>query len=180
MRRTEYTYWQPEFSVGVEEIDNQHKELLNLVNDSINHSTGNTKAERNFFDKIIRIGIDYLKTHFSTEEQIMIKTGYHGYGAHKTEHDAMVKTLTDLIDNIESGKTSLNLLEFSLYLRDWFLNHIPAFDKPAEEYFKQGANVQSNLSPETSPVNRKDGGPLSGLFLPAGAYILAPPGLQPG
>jgi hemerythrin len=128
--------------VGVEKIDNQHKELLNLVNDSINHSTGNAGAERNFFDRIIRIGVDYLKTHFFTEEQIMLQTGYPGYDAHKAEHDAMVKNLTDTIANIESGKTPLNLLEFSLFLRDWFLNHIPSFDKPAEECFKRGRGPQ--------------------------------------
>jgi hemerythrin len=138
MQKTEYTVWRSEFSVGVEEIDNQHKELLNLVNDSINHSTGNTEAERSFFDRIIRIGINYLQNHFSTEEQIMIKTGYQGYDAHKIEHDAMIKNLTEIIDNIEAKKTTLNLLQFSLFLRDWFLNHIPSFDKPAEECFKRG------------------------------------------
>jgi hemerythrin len=142
MQKTEYIVWRPEFSVGVEEIDNQHKELLNLVNDSINHSTGNAESERNFFDTIIRIGVNYLQNHFSTEEQIMVKTAYQNYDAHKKEHDDMIKTVSDMIDDIESGKTPLNLLRFSLFLRDWFLNHIPTFDKPTEECFKRGYGIQ--------------------------------------
>jgi hemerythrin len=138
MQKTEYVFWRSDFSVGVEKIDNQHKELLNLVNDSISRCTGNAETERIFFDKIIRIGLNYLKDHFSTEEQIMIKTGYQNYDEHKTEHDNMIKNVTDMVNDIESGKTPLNLLRFTLFLRDWFLNHIPVFDKSAEDYFKGG------------------------------------------
>jgi hemerythrin len=140
MQKTGYVFWRPEFSVGVEKLDNQHKELLNLVNDSISCCTGNAETERIFFDKIIRIGLDYLENHFSTEEQIMIKGGYQHYHTHKTEHDNMIKNVTNMVNDIESGKTPLNLLQFALFLRDWFLNHISTFDKPAEDCFKDGYN----------------------------------------
>jgi hemerythrin len=146
MKKTDYIVWIPEYSVGVELIDNQHKELMNLVNDSISHCTGDDKAEKNFFDTMINVyAITHITDHFATEEDIMIKTGYRKYQEHKKEHDDVVEKLRGAIQDIVSGKLDLDLRGFSFFLRDWFLEHIPNFDKPTEEYFKMDAeNVPKN------------------------------------
>ncbi|MDR2028401.1 MAG: bacteriohemerythrin [Treponema sp.] len=163
MKKAEYIYWRMEFSVGVEEIDNQHKELLNFVNDSLNHCTGDREAEKKYFMKAIAVGLEYLKKHFSTEENIMTLTGYEKYKDHKTEHDLLIENLSSLIHDVEAGIQPLDLPKISFFLRDWFLNHIPMFDKPTEECFKKGYLSNSpdrrrqsryQYSPPRSPANR--------------------------
>jgi hemerythrin len=141
MKKAEYIHWRAEFSVGVEEIDNQHKELLNFVNDSLNHCTGDIETERKYFIKAIYVGLEYLKRHFSTEENIMTLMAYQNYKEHKAEHDTFIENLTATVHDIEAGLLPLDLSKISFFLRDWFLNHIPLFDKPAEECFKKGAAI---------------------------------------
>jgi hemerythrin len=147
MDHTGYITWKKEYSVGVDEIDNQHKELLNLTNNTINHCTGDKAAKWDYFNRIVRMGIENIRHHFSTEEAIMIKTNYPGLAEHQAEHAAMLSRITELLAEIESGKRELDLLEIAAFIRDWILSHIPSFDKNAAEYFRKGTREQEQSCP---------------------------------
>jgi hemerythrin len=134
----DYIVWLPEYSIGVAEIDYQHKELLNLMNYIINHCTGNKREEMEFFDKTIDGAIENLARHFSTEEKIMEKTNYPKYNEHKKEHDKLTEELTGMIEGIKNGTIELKLAEIISFLKKWMLNHIPQYDREAKEYFLKG------------------------------------------
>jgi hemerythrin len=128
--------WSNTFSVGIKVIDDQHKELLNLVNDMFNHVVGNEAAERAYFREIIQKAIDYVKVHFSTEEKIMLHTNFSGYAEHKKEHDAFVLAVIDKVRDFEAGKR-LTLTDFTRFLKEWILAHIAVMDKQYFAYFRQ-------------------------------------------
>jgi hemerythrin len=138
MVKRNYVSWSQDYSIGVDEIDRQHKDLLNLINYVINHCTGNEKEEKDFFDGIIENVIKHLKEHFSTEEKIMKKTNYPAYNEHKEKHTAMLNELAGILEKIEEGKIALNLFELTDFLKNWILDHIPTQDKKASEYFQKG------------------------------------------
>jgi hemerythrin len=138
MAKMNYVSWRQEYSVGVDEIDYQHKDLLNLVNYAMNHCTGNKEEERKFFDGIIENVIKHLKDHFSTEEKIMEKTNYPKYNEHKDEHDKTIDFLIKNTEEIKQGKIELNLFEITEYVKNWILGHVPEHDKEASVYFKKG------------------------------------------
>ncbi|MDR2303251.1 MAG: bacteriohemerythrin [Treponema sp.] len=136
MAQSQFIIWQQSYSVNSEEIDSQHKELMNFVNDTIRHSTGDRKAELEYFSLAIKPGINFLQKHFDTEQAAMLAQNYEGYQSHKTEHEKMIENLTRIHDDVLVGRQALNLLEIALFIRDWFLNHIQEFDQKAKDCFK--------------------------------------------
>jgi hemerythrin len=70
--------WSHSYSMGIKIIDDQHKGLLEFVNDLFNHSTGNEREERDYFKDVIQQAVQYIKQHFATEEKIMIATKFAG------------------------------------------------------------------------------------------------------
>jgi hemerythrin len=141
--KSELVSWSPTFSVGVKLIDDQHKGLLNLVNDMFNHVIGDEEAERAYFQKVIQQAVQYVKVHFATEEKIMIHTKFPGYAEHKKAHDAFVLTVVDNIREFESGN-KFTLSSFTKFLKEWILTHIAIMDKQYFTYFKQIATRKAD------------------------------------
>ena len=66
--------WSEKYSVGIREIDDQHKKLIGLVarlQDAMREGKG--KA---VLDKVLAELIQYTRTHFAAEERIMQTNGY--------------------------------------------------------------------------------------------------------
>ena len=146
-KNKDFITWSPTLACGIKLIDDQHKGLVELVNEMFNHVTGNYVQERDYFNRVIQEAVKYVKTHFATEEKIMLTTKFSGYAEHKKEHDNFVLAVVDNIRDYEAGKR-LTLSSFTRYLRDWILSHIAMMDKQYFEYLKQIAT-------------RKDDGKLS-------------------
>jgi len=142
-QKSELVTWSSTFSVGVKIIDDQHKELLNLVNDMFNHVSGDEEAEHAYFLNVIQKAVQYVKVHFNTEEKIMLHTNFPGYAEHKKAHDAFVLTVVDNVSDFNAGKR-LILSEFTRFLKEWILTHIAIMDKQYFSYFKQIATRKAD------------------------------------
>jgi hemerythrin len=141
--KIKFITWEKEYSVDVLEIDTQHKELMTLINNSINNCTGNSIKEREYFDKAIDMEINFMTEHFKTEEKILEKTQYEKYEEHKKEHEVFLKKIKKLAEEVKEGKKELNLFDLTLYIKEWLLSHILLYDKGAKEYFKEGHKSQT-------------------------------------
>ena len=142
-KKSELVSWSPDFSVGIKLIDDQHKGLINLVNDMFNHVSGYGPEERVYFNKVIQQAVQYVKVHFSTEEKIMIHTNFPGYMEHKRAHDAFVLNVDDSIRNFETGSKFV-LAEFTRFLKEWILTHIAIMDKQYFTYFRRIATRKAD------------------------------------
>jgi hemerythrin len=129
--------------MGVKVLDEQHKGLLEFVNDLFNHATGNEKKERAFFQEVVQQAVQYVKNHFSTEEKYMIATKFPGYANHKKLHDEFTLTIIKSVKEFEAGKR-LVLEKFAYFLKDWILSHIAVIDKQYSEYFHKIATRKEN------------------------------------
>jgi len=135
--------WSATYSVGIKLIDDQHKELLKLVNDMYNHVNNDDEvAERAYFESIIIQVVDYVKIHFATEEKIMKKTKFQGYDGHKKVHDSFILRVVDIINQFDEGKR-IPLITFTHFIKDWILTHIAIMDK---QYFKHLMKIVSSRS----------------------------------
>ena len=142
-RNSELITWSDTFSCGVKLIDDQHKELVRLVNEMFRHVSGNEKQEYNYFTNVIEKAADYIKVHFSTEEKIMLTTKFLGYSAHKRVHDSFIVTVNEHIMGLSSGKR-LSLFSFTKFLKEWVLSHIAVMDKQYFEYLRKTATRKAN------------------------------------
>jgi len=130
----EHISWSNSYSMGVKIIDDQHKGLLDFVNDLFNHATGNEKEEYVYFKDVIQQAVQYVKDHFQTEEKLMIGTKFPGYTEHKKAHDEFTLTIIKSVKDFESGKR-LVLEKFAYFLKDWVLSHVAVMDKQYSDYF---------------------------------------------
>jgi hemerythrin len=137
--------WSNSLSCGIKLIDDQHKGLVNLINEMFNHVTGNEVQEKDYFNRVIVEAVKYVKVHFATEEKIMIATKYSGYDAHKKAHESFVVAVAQNIKDYQEGKR-LTLSAFTRYLKDWVLSHIAVMDKQYFEYFKKLASRKADGS----------------------------------
>jgi hemerythrin len=126
---TNLVTWSATYSVGIKLIDDQHKELFNLVNDMYNHvNNDDEEAERAYFQGVIKQVADYVKKHFATEETIMKRTKFQGYAGHKKAHDSFILNVVDIIEKFNEGKR-VPLISLTHFIKDWILTHIAIMDK---------------------------------------------------
>ncbi len=126
MAANRYLVWKDEYSVGIEEMDNDHKKLLNLINQlqtAVHYYTG-----REFEEKALEELVDYTKTHFNKEEKLLEDNGYADLDAHKLLHKQFIDKVNQFLEQYkqDSELTINDTLEF---LKDWLIKHINGTDK---------------------------------------------------
>ncbi len=125
--------WTNNFSVNNFIIDQQHKKLVDLVNqlhDAMKSGKGK-EALGNIFEKLI----SYTKEHFSYEEKLMESKNYPAFLSHKKIHFDLTNQVIDLKNKFKSGKTSLSI-EVLNFLKNWLTNHILDEDKKYVPFVK--------------------------------------------
>ena len=135
--------WSKTFSCGIRLIDDQHKGLVDLVNEMFNHVSGNEAQEREYFNKIILEAVNYIKVHFATEEKIMKTTGFSGYSEHKLAHENFIVTVVETINDFKYRR-HVSLLSFTKFLKNWILSHIAVMDKQYFEYLRKMATRKAD------------------------------------
>lgn len=117
--------WSAMLSVGVTQFDNEHKKLVDMVNNL--HDAMKTGKGSDVVGKTLDGLISYTATHFAAEERLMQQHGYPAIDKHKGEHTALVKQALEIQKNFKEGKAlPQNLLQF---LKDWLMKHIAGEDK---------------------------------------------------
>ncbi len=134
--------WEPRFSVGIAEIDQQHKNLIGLINrlyeamqPGKQGTFDSTVKELVTQASVIEEMINYSHYHFSTEEKYMGKYLYPGFKEHKKEHESFIGEVGRFKADFDDGKVllSVQIMEF---LKKWLGDHILGTDKRFEPFFQ--------------------------------------------
>ena len=123
--------WDHVLSVGVDEVDDDHRKLVDLFN-MLNHSVteGN---DPEYLAAILEELINCTAWHFSHEERLMLKHGYEGLAEHKEEHKELVKSAKELQQKIlQAG--NLVATEDIEFLERWLTEHILTTDMKMGSY----------------------------------------------
>jgi len=142
-KNLELITWSSTLTCGIKLIDDQHKQLVDMVNDIVTHVAGNEEQEKRYLSEILQKVARYIKEHFATEEKIMITTKFSGYAVHKNAHEKFTQTVAENIKNFASGKR-LSPVFFSRFLKDWILSHIAVMDKQYFEYLRKIATTKAD------------------------------------
>jgi hemerythrin-like metal-binding protein len=118
--------WSNALSTGISEQDNQHKKLIDLIN-QLNEAMQSGKGTE-VMGKVLSELVNYTVYHFSFEEKLMDQHKYEDTAAHKAEHAKFVQTAGDFKKKFDSG-TAVVSVELMNFLRDWLTNHIMKTDK---------------------------------------------------
>jgi len=126
--------WEDKYSVGIQSIDDQHKEIFMLLNKLL-------EAMKMGYANDVTIQIiqeleRYAVIHFQKEEYFFQRFNYQGSAEHITEHQNFIKKIAVLKSEINSGKMILTI-ELLRFLKDWIDHHILVVDKKYSECFRQ-------------------------------------------
>ena len=121
----EYIRWKEDLSVNNTAIDNQHKELFRLINAFYNGIVKQSGKEA--MSKVILDLEAYIITHFSTEEEMMARSGYPKLEEHKAEHQKFIATVADYKKRYNEGRLLLSL-EVTAFIKNWITDHISQTD----------------------------------------------------
>lgn len=128
--------WNPSLSVGVELIDNQHKELFRRI-DGFYDAMKNGRGKDEVLN-VLQFMLDYTVKHFTAEEGIQRNAAYPRYADHKKLHDAFVKDIRDMKAEMEaSGVTVASSSLVGMTLSNWLISHISVEDKKLATYIRE-------------------------------------------
>ncbi len=134
--------WSDELSVGIEEIDEQHKVLLKLINQM--HTAIHERHGSEAVDSILAELIEYTRIHFAVEESLMRILNYSGYIEHHEQHQELLEHVVQLQKKLASGKTAISF-ELMHFLKKWLTQHILEEDMLYSGFFL-AAGVQPKLT----------------------------------
>ncbi len=118
--------WDNNYSVNIQEIDNQHQLLIKLINEL--HDAMKIGKGKEALGSILNELVNYTVYHFGYEEKLFSTYGYSESIQHKAAHDKLVEQVKQIQKEYESGKTVFTL-EVMNFLKDWLSGHIVGTDK---------------------------------------------------
>ena len=113
--------WDYVLSVGVDEIDEDHRKLVGLFN-TLNHSVADGDTP-DYVAALLEELITFTAWHFSHEERLMIVYNYDRYEEHKREHEGLIKSVKKLQDKFRQAEKQLSNDDIE-YLSRWLTAHI--------------------------------------------------------
>ena len=127
--------WDEVLSVQNDEIDNDHRILVDLFN-LLGRSAASGES-REYVEAVLEELIRCAAWHFCHEERLMLKAGYEGLDEHRQEHLELIDSVRDLQDGI-LGTGKLEEEEFE-FLERWLTGHILVADMKFGEYLLEAA-----------------------------------------
>lgn len=118
--------WSPGMSVGVSSLDDQHRQLFELLAEFQRASSAD--AEAALLREVVQGLVDYTKIHFAFEETLLIKHDYPELGIHRAAHRKLAEQVERYAEVASSGAGPLGA-ELYFFLRTWLNGHIRGSDR---------------------------------------------------
>jgi len=123
--------WRDEYKLGIEEVDLEHQELVELINQSYNEAIekGSAMAVMDSLGEIF----SKISAHFALEEKVMRELNYDQYEEHKEDHERLLDSIRDLMEDV----SGLDEEEFGKQLKDWFVSHFSTKDARMHKFLQR-------------------------------------------
>ena len=117
--------WDETLSVEVDEIDEDHRRLVDLFN-ILSHSVAEGDSA-DYIEAVLEELISCTIWHFRHEERLMLLYKYEDFARHKTEHQELIDSAKELQKKFHKENKLLTNEDVE-YLADWLTGHIMGQD----------------------------------------------------
>ncbi|AFG37261.1 bacteriohemerythrin [Spirochaeta africana] len=140
---TRFFRWTEDLATNVELFDQQHQELIRILNDM--HRAVIDGEGRARVGSILDRLLEYTDYHFTCEERNFQQHGYPECELHTQIHRKLVATAMELKQRFDEGRSSV-VLETLQILRSWLINHIRECDGKYKRFFENKTVVAGEAS----------------------------------
>lgn len=127
--------WNDDYSVGVKQIDDDHKKLLEMINKAYASAEAGVDEDITLADLVADM-IKYAQDHFATEARLMKEYNYPNATQHQLEHgDFTARAIVS--GGTLSQEWSLDPIKIFRFLADWLTNHIMKTDKELGKFLNE-------------------------------------------
>ena len=134
-----HCYWTQDLSVGVSEIDDDHKMMFQLFNET--QSLSKKEPGSTHLYRLAAELVDYTESHFEREEAIMAASAYPDCEKHFAIHKQLIKQIKQQFSLVKTGQQPSD--DFVIFLKDWFIKHIEGTDQQILPYI---AGYEENIA----------------------------------
>jgi len=123
--------WRPQMSVGIKFVDDDHRQLLSIINDFELATRDANKSTEDILRTILDKLTNYAKEHFAREEQFQKDSGYEFYQENKEQHVILLASLKEFYENLFGGKLGSSVKarqDMAHFLNRWLIQHIIKVD----------------------------------------------------
>lgn len=126
--------WSEKLTLLDATIDNQHKNIFNLINEIIDTDQLYPKSDK--FAKTLSQLSDYGLIHFQSEETLMKKLNYPKFTEHKMDHLNYIYKVSMFNLNFRDVNHTQPRIVLK-FIRDWWFNHILDMDMDFSNFVRQ-------------------------------------------
>lgn len=136
--------WNDDYSLGIKQIDNQHKWLFGLMNKFCSALEKNPSRKTSLGRKTQEVDVQeiinglkqYADDHFTLEEKYFEEFNYPKKLEHMAQHEVFRLKTHMLQEELDKGNESV-ALETMQFISNWFVSHILSSDKEYVQCFKE-------------------------------------------
>ncbi len=132
--------WTPEFSVNVEEMDEQHRTFIRLTNEVLEFAENcdDSEGAHKQILTMLRKLRDYTFYHLGSEETYFEEFACENMKHHLEAHALFRKTVQEAEEKLNNGIDVCSIgKEIANFCGSWLLNHILTMDKGYTSCFRQ-------------------------------------------
>ena len=128
--------WDDTYSVGVSQMDEEHKRILAIINQMVEHPEASERSET--ISEILGHLTTYAYEHFEHEEKLLEDHGYPDLNSQRVEHRKFRRRVATFCSNLMTDHDRQNWApeELLTYLMLWWKDHILVSDKKYGVFFE--------------------------------------------
>jgi two-component system, chemotaxis family, chemotaxis protein CheY len=125
--------WNPRWELGDEQLDGQHRAMLDAMNDLMGAVGQDQEREGTW--KALSFLLMYVHTHFREEEGLMEKLAYPHLEEHRAKHAACARQIDGLLANYRTGGRD-TLPQLVSFFQFWLTDHFQTADRMLGTFLK--------------------------------------------
>lgn len=139
--------WVPELDTGIEEIDKQHRRIVEYINRLYELRSS---PDREALGDVIGEMVDYTLSHFVFEEALIENAGYMFAGPHKKVHELFTRRVAEMQSRFDAGEDIA--AELHGMLSRWLFNHI----RNEDHGYVDAAQAYLRMARQSNQGNEKE------------------------
>lgn len=123
--------WNDFYSVNIAKIDDQHKNLIAIINEL--HDAMLQRRSKEVLHHVFEQLVVYTEEHFAYEEELLTRYEFPGYEDHKQAHEYLTAKVRELRKNYDQGMDIFSM-KVMIFLKEWLAKHILGTDQLYKDF----------------------------------------------